>query len=38
MVSYDDINEVFEGDVPYSYAVIGGNELLHISELNEDNR
>jgi len=38
VVSYDGIHEVFEGDVQYPYADIGGKELLHISEVNEDNR
>ena len=38
MTSANGIHEVFEGDVQYPYADVGAPELLHISQVNQDNR
>lgn len=38
MGTNDGIHEVFEGDVQYPYADVGAPELLHISQVNQNNR
>lgn len=38
MQTNDNIHKYFEGDVQYPYADVGASELLHISEVTQENR
>ena len=36
MTTEKGLNEIYEGDVQYSYADVGTTELLHISHVNQE--